>query len=257
MGRKSRLKKERNYLKNKGDVNKDNVWEGREPQKLNKESPPIFPSPIKDSESVYRFFKEEWQAESLCGGRVWISTLEACRAYEDPLQGDSGEATHTYNSGYAAGDSTDLNLLEIAARSGVRIGKNCSNIVVDGNISIQLLRDAFVLCTTREYNPQMLNDTFGMYCVEISNPNVFFEEVTKELNKITSLRSSHMGEVIYSSREYSGLDNPPGKIGFVKPADLYSSQKEFRFLWEPQGNEPIKPTLVSCPTITELCKRIS
>ncbi|MFM5027402.1 hypothetical protein ACEUBM_20605, partial [Aeromonas caviae] len=73
------------------------------------------------NEPIYRFFPEQWQADALCQGNVWISTLEACRAYEDPLQGDSEEATHTYKSGHIVGSSSDAAFVEMAARSGTGI----------------------------------------------------------------------------------------------------------------------------------------
>jgi hypothetical protein len=55
------------------------------------------------NESIYRFFSEEYQANALAQGEVWLSTLETCRAYEDPAQGDLEEAHETYNSGHAVG----------------------------------------------------------------------------------------------------------------------------------------------------------
>lgn len=56
---------------------------------------------------VYRFFKEKSHAEALCNGDVWLSTIETCRRYEDPLQGDPDEAIQTYNSGFISGGSDD------------------------------------------------------------------------------------------------------------------------------------------------------
>nr|WP_306287585.1 hypothetical protein [Pseudoalteromonas sp. WY3] len=78
---------------------------------------------------VYRFFPEKWQAESLCQGNVWISTLETCRKYEDPLQGDLGEATQTYKSGHIVGGSGDPAFVEMASRSGIHIGE-CAQILI-------------------------------------------------------------------------------------------------------------------------------
>lgn len=238
MGKKSRLKKERRALKAAGFTNE-----------LMKKLVSI----DGHNEPIYRFFPEKWQAESLCKGNVWISTLETCRQYEDPLQGDSEEATHTYSSGHIVGGSDDPAFVEMASRSGIHIGGGCSNITISDCTSVQKLPDAYVLCTTREYRPQSLSDTFGNYCVKISNPAEFFKLVSVTLNKQRAIREGGMGLVQYKERNYTGLQSPPGPIGFVKPGDQYSSQKEFRLLWVPQTSDAIEPFLLECPDVSKFC----
>lgn len=242
MGKKSRLKKERRALKAAGHT-KDLLEKLVTIDGYN--------------EPVYRFFPEKWQAESLCKGKVWISTLETCRQYEDPLQGDPEEATHTYNSGHIVGGSGDPAFVEMAARSGVHIGEGCSDITISNCTNIQRLPDAYVLCTTKEFRPQNLSDTFGNYCVRISNPAEFFKRVSAALNKHRIIREGGMGLVKYKNRNYTGLQCPPGPIGFVKPSDQYSSQKEFRLLWIPQAPHDIEPFLLECPDVSELCCQIA
>lgn len=208
------------------------------------------------NEPIYRFFPEQWQADALCQGNVWISTLEACRAYEDPLQGDSEEATHTYKSGHIVGSSSDAAFVEMAARCGIHIGEGCSNITISNATNIQKLPDAFVLCTTKEFKPEKLSETFGNYCVKISNPVEFFKRTSIELNKHLEVREGGMGLVKYKDRIYTGLEKPPGPIGFVKPNDQYSPQKEFRMLWLPKENFVIKPFLLKCPDVADLCSKV-
>src|SRR5690606_38160050 len=104
MGRKSGLKRERRELKEHG---------------LSENSSRALVLLDEHSQSVYRFFQEEWQADALARGDVWLSTLETCRAYENPEQGDSEEGYETYNSGHAVGDSSDPELVEVARRSGI------------------------------------------------------------------------------------------------------------------------------------------
>ena len=242
MGRKSRLKRERRELKVLGlqDKSSNNL---------------VFLSEHHDS--VFRFFPEEWQADALVSGKVWVSTLETCRAYEDPKQGDSEEAHETYNSGHAVGGSTDADLVEIARRSGIHIGPGCSNITISNNTSIKKIHDAYVLCTTSQYAPDNLNESFGKHCVEITDPKKFFIEVSQCLSQQMAIKESAAGKVIYKDRHYTGLENPPGPIGFVKPPDKYAEQKEFRFLWIPENATNIKPFLLNCPKIVSLCKKIA
>lgn len=242
MGKKSRLKKEQRVLIEAGythDLSKKLVT-------IDGYNKPI-----------YRFFPEKWQAESLCKGNVWISTLEACRQYEDPLQGDPEEATHTYHSGHIVGGSGDPAFVEMASRSGIHIGEGCSNITISNCTSIRRLPDAYVLCTTKAYNPRNLSDTFGNYCVEISNPVEFFKLASMALHKQKTIQEGAMGLVKYQNRNYTGLQHPPGPIGFVKPSDQYSSQMEFRLLWIPQDSLAIKPFLLECPEVSKLCCQIT
>ena len=206
---------------------------------------------------VYRFFPEKWQAESLCQGNVWISTLETCRKYEDPLQGDLGEATHTYKSGHIVGGSGDPAFVEMASRSGIHISGVCSNINISGATNVQRLPDAYVMCSTKEFSPEKLSDTFGNYCVKISNPAEFFKRVSVELNKESPIREAGMGLIQYKDREFTGLQAAPGPIGFVKPRDQYAPQKEFRQLWIPQNHQNIEPFLLKCSNVSELCTLIA
>lgn len=206
---------------------------------------------------VYRFFKEPSHADALSSGIVWLSTLETCRAYEDPYQGDPDEAVHVYNSGHAVGGSGDAAFELIAERSGIHIGPGCSNITVSNCTAIQKLPDAFVVCTTEQFRPEDLGDAFGRYCVEIEHPHQFFRLITAELSKLHAVREAAFGRVNYRERKFSGLQDPPGPIGFVKPPDKYESQHEFRFLWLLHTADRLTPFALYAPECAALCNRIA
>jgi len=205
---------------------------------------------------VYRFFKKKDEAEALCKGDVWLSTLEICRGYEDPLRGDPDEATQLYNSGHLSGGSSDLHFVDAAANAGVFIGPGCSNITINNAIVKTRMPNAFVLCTTREFQPENLNDSFGHYCVEISNLVEFFKVVTVNLHKLSPVNQCAMGNIRYGSNSFSGYEQPPGPIGFVKNRDKYAPQKEFRFLWESKDSA-ITPRLISCPELANHCRMMT
>lgn len=242
MGRKSRLKKERRELKLHG---------------LTERSSKALLLLGEHNHSVYRFFQEEWQADALASGEVWLSTLETCREYEDPEQGDPEEAHENYNSGYAVGGSDDANFVEVARRSGIHIGPGCSNIILSENKRKTVLPDAYVLCTTTEFSFDKLSEKFGRYCVEITNPKTFFVLVSEFLEKSMRVKDAAAGKVIYKSRNYTGMESPPGPIGFVKPPEPYAPQREFRFLWIPENAKGLVPFLLKCPEAAQVCKRIT
>lgn len=241
MGRKSRLKKERK--------------EAHVREKKSKSAKIIHPEDF--DKPVYRFFKEKSHAEALCNGKVWLSTLQTCRSYEDPLQGDPGEAKHTYSVANISGGGSDASFVQMCSRLGIHVGAGSSNIRINRAISVMTIEDAFLLCTTKKYNPSKLNDTFGHFCVQISKPKEFFDRVSEELYKIFPLKNGAMGPVIYDKRDLTGLEKTPGPIGFVKPKDIYAEQKEFRFLWEIKEQQIIKPFELNCPSVASLCKMIS
>lgn len=207
--------------------------------------------------TVYRFFKEPGHADALASGTVWLSTLETCRAYEDPYQGDPDEAVQRYNSGHAVGGSDDAAFKLIAERSGISIGPGCSNITVSNCTAVHRLPDAFVLCTTEQFNPKNLSDTFGRYCVEIERPQEFFRLLTASLSQLHAIREAAFGRVIYRERNFAGLQDPPGPIGFVKPPDKYKSQHEVRFLWTSLTGAQLAPFALYAPECVALCRRIA
>jgi hypothetical protein len=173
---------------------------------------------------VYRFFKDSSHADALAAGNVWISTLEEFRRYEDPLQGDPHEAIHEYYSGHAVGHGTDADLQLIACYSGIEIEPGTTHVMISNNKTVRRVADAFALCATEHFDPDMLSDTFGQYCVEITNPLKFFQLLTSELSKKHSVDEDLFGRVIYRERKHVGLQKSPGVIGFVKPLK-YQSQR--------------------------------
>jgi hypothetical protein len=203
--------------------------------------------------SIYRFFAEAHHAEALLLGNVWISTLSSCRNYEDPKQGDPEEAHETYYSGYAVGGSDDPRFVEVANRSGIKIGSNCIDIQISNCRRRTSIPDAYVLCTTTDYSPEKFSGTFGSNCVKITNIKRFFIAISNEIKKSNAIREFCAGKVIYKQRSYCEMECPPGKIGFVKPYDLYSEQKEFRFLWIPEKTDKLQPFLLKCPGISAYC----
>lgn len=242
MGRKSRFKEERRELERHG---------------LSGGSSKTLLLLGEHSQSVYRFFQEEWQADFLARGKIWLSTLETCRAYEDPAQGDPEEAHETYNSGHAVGGSNDPDFIEVARRSGIHIGPGCSEITLSNNTRKTVLPDAYVLSTTTNFSPDKLSATFGRYCVEITSPKDFFFRVSASLERSIPIKEAAAGKVIYKDRYYTGMESPPGPIGFVKPPDLYATQREFRLLWVPDNSTGLTPFLLNCPEAAHLCKRIA
>ena len=102
-----------------------------------------------------------------------------------------------------------------------------------------------------------MNGAFGAACVEIRKLRRFFGRVTRALGKEHAIVQAACGPVIYDARQYEGLQASPGPLGFVKPRDQYSEQREFRFLWTVKHAPPLKPFLLHVPEIISLCTRVA
>jgi hypothetical protein len=162
-----------------------------------------------------------------------------------------------YNTGHMVGDSEDQDFVMVARRAGIYIGPGCSNISLSNNTSVCALPDAFVLCATERFDPNALSEVFGMHCVAIHDPIAFFQHVTAQLTRIHDITEATLGRIIYKDRFYTGLEQPPGLMGFVKPPDRYSDQNEFRLLWTVRRNAPISPFELNVPTVSSLCTRVA
>jgi hypothetical protein len=114
-----------------------------------------------------------------------------------------------------------------------------------------------VLCTTEAFDPDELSETFGRYCVAISDPERLFRLLTDRLREDHNVAQAAYGRVVYRDRYYTGLEEPPGPIGFVKPPDKCQDQREVRFLWTLSGEEELQPFLLQVPEITTLCRRVA
>lgn len=216
---------------------------------------------IKASQShpreVFRYFRSEKYAEDFVRGHVLISTLKICREYEDPLQGDSEEGFERYTPGAAIrGGSNDSDFVTMAGRVGIRVGEGCEDIFINNAQIENSLHDAYVLCTTIGFSSDQLTDTFGNYCVKIKNLDAFQLEITKKLFEISPVDAYFRGGITYKERSYQGMEPPPGVIGFVKPSDKYSAQREYRFMWTVPHNHLIDKVIINCPGITEFVQRV-
>jgi hypothetical protein len=202
---------------------------------------------------LYRFFPERWQAEALCAGKVWITTLETCRNYEDAAQGDSLEGHEHYNSGHIQALDANDPRIKVLAHHGILI-QDCYDISVDNLHGQNRLVDAFVLCTTLTTSAE-LSPAIGKYGVRISQPIETFFDITERLLVQRPLGQASFDVVRYCHLEYEGLQSPPGMLGFVKrPVDHYIAQQEARMLWIPVDDDPMMPFCLEVPEISGRCE---
>ncbi|CAI1863702.1 MULTISPECIES: hypothetical protein [Serratia] len=210
--------------------------------------------------SVYRFFDNETHADNFCKGLIRISTLEACRGYENPEQGDKDEATWMQRISSMLVDRSSKEQSKALQHASINIHPDAGINYYENITVTKKLQNAYVLCSTKYFNPDIFSESFGKYCVEISNAHEFCDKVTdsialhyKNISRITGRYS----DIHYTKREGLDLNVLPCHIGFLKPATPYASQKEFRFLWTLENqNIELEKLDINCPKISTICKRI-
>jgi hypothetical protein len=202
---------------------------------------------------VYRFFKQEWEADALCRGQVFVSTVERCRRYEALGQGDPDETKKIYNSGAIQGSSGEPRFEEVVSRLNARF-ERCTDIVLDDCEFVSSYPDAWVLCfTLLSQSPDV--QTFGNFGVRIRKPADFFRRVTAALRgRGLPVMAAAFGAINYKDRAYMGLAPDPGPRAFIKPVS-FKSQCEARMIWHPH-RFPITHEIVNCPAIRPLVSRV-
>jgi hypothetical protein len=203
---------------------------------------------------VFKFFRNPAFADALVSGYVWINTLGACR--RDEHAGDAGEAMETYESGLIVGNGDDPAARTVARRLGGLSLEGSTDITLSGNVSHRSLEDAYVLCLTERYAPEVMADKFGAFCVRVRKPRRFFDRVTSAMTNKLHLRGHALGPVSYRERHYFGLDSAPGPLGFVK-SEQFAEELEVRCLWVPVDPTAIRGFLLEVPAIRTLCERVT
>ena len=84
-------------------------------------------------------------------------------------------------------------------------------------------------------------------CYKLTASNHFFRKITKQINKVRSVKYLGLFEVHYYD-EKNGMDFFDSKNSYpafmLKDHDGFSTQKEIRAVWEPIGKEDIEPIFI-------------
>lgn len=201
---------------------------------------------------VYRYMHEEKYINMFAEGKIKVSTLEACRNYDNQEQGDREEAKETFVVTHMT--DQDPNFHKKANKLGMSF-EACSNITITNCTSINHLPDGFVICTTARRDDDKFSKDFGGFCVKINDVNQFFALISKEIEKQFQLLNADHKRVVYREQNYKDDELPPGKIGFVK-RPKYEWQEEYRFLWLPKEFSQCQTLYLDIPDLKNLCERV-
>jgi len=199
---------------------------------------------------LYRHLDRPEYAQNFAEGRIWISTLRACRKYEHEERGDSDEGIITYRDDLL-GDGADPDFRQKAEAFGIRIGEGASVNIRNAWITTTIY-DAYVLCLTDRCDHEIGKD-FGPHCVRIHDPVLFAGAVTRALHERVYLPRADMGSVNYDGREFSGQPKPrTHNPVYLKPV-RYASQREYRIAWYPNNLVGLTPFILDVPEAVRFC----
>jgi hypothetical protein len=199
-----------------------------------------------------RFFREARHARALLDGRVWLSTLSACREYEALGQGDADEATHLYNTGNLEGDGDDPEFRRRAAIGRSKVHPGTESIVIWQNAITTTLYDAYVLCLSEHDSPE-LRSTFGEHRVTMREVTAVLVAISETLGTSLEVTTAALGRIRYRPRYSEGDEESPGPLGFVKPAVPFEPQREWRMLWTIARPHDYVPFELSCAALKRFC----
>ncbi len=206
----------------------------------------------REGKIVYRYMNDEKYTDLFAEGEIRLSTLKACRGYENPERGDKDEAHETYEVTHMT--DRDPNFYSKSRRLGFHIGRSFGSVFKNCS-SKSVLPNGFVLCTTARRDDEKFMKDFGEFCVKIKDIDLFYHLITLEIQKQYSLRAGHHQKVIYSNQKYKDDELPAGKIGFVKK-EKFKWQEEYRFLWLPKDFNDCQIIDINIPAIKDLCERV-
>lgn len=211
---------------------------------------------------LYRLFEENWQAESLLNGQIWISTLERCRSFEDDQQGDQYEGSSIYNFSLNTGNrSPTAEEIKYLAHGGVDIGPNCSNITIGKGTTVNRISNGFLLCTTNDPEKLKKQSSSWKYSVKIDlPPKKLALLLTNSMIKQgipLSCSFSHGWAKYGSERHYNNPELEPQRLAFLKP-EKHMDQSEYRFFTIATNNfnYPDDGILINCPELVPYLYRI-
>ncbi|MGM8931427.1 hypothetical protein [Salinicola halophyticus] len=205
---------------------------------------------------IYRYLPQEYFSAEFLEGRIRLSTLEACRGYEDPARGDKGEGTWEYRVERAHGDWDDPELQYQASRVGIGIGPGSIGTTIENCSSYTTHPDAFLLSFTLNPSADFADGTFGSYGIKVTRPDVLFHRITSYLSRDVGIRYAKMKRVVYGDRVQVGMASDPENICFVKEPDRYADQIEIRMFWLPKKHIVVRPKQIAIGSIKDIATRM-
>ncbi len=191
-----------------GEAKKRGTWEERRNQALAAKRFPL-----------YRFFKSKERAKTFLEGKIWVSTLQECRNYEDAQQGDKGEGTSFFTTSiHTNGGRLTTPQLEAAMHGGVYIHPDNIGITINSIEYHREIDNGYLLCTTSDPKLLMQQSLEWQYGVELLLPADELHCILTNAFQRQGINIAHCkhGWADYKTkRSYSNYKEAPEHLAFV------------------------------------------
>ncbi len=114
--------------------------------------------------------------------------------------------------------------------------------------------NCYVYCVTEKFDEKAMV-AFGYdACVRIDNPDMFFRELTRCIEKKHRIVHTLVNSCVYTNRRQQYSQQDSFHPALIKPPRL-EYQKEVRAIWTPALDERIAPFFVTCQQLTQYCSK--
>jgi hypothetical protein len=211
--------------------------------------------PHQITSAIYKFVRAPEHADALAKGDVYVSTLNACRAYECSERGDPGEGTLTHFINRFVGTGDEWKAADPLRGRRLDIAGPMNVVISDCELTL-VARDGYVFCATDTFDFERMAESFGHYCVRIRNP-LFFQLALCHRLAINLPVLEHWGQLVqYTGRNIVDTQPLVSREFFLKPK-RYEGQREFRIV--AMAHDPAhryEPHTVRVDNISRFIERI-
>lgn len=201
---------------------------------------------------LYRFLESERFAQDLVEGKVWITTLEACRKAEGADRRDAHEGTLTHHIDRLRGD--EPNFAAAVSQTGAFKFQEGARFGISGITLERAPVHCYVLCWTERFEPDRMEQGFGKWCVELERPIDFFGHTSHAILSAKGATNGSFAQVSYQGRVVRDNEVAGVPIVFLKPEDGYTHQREVRMAWACGDGHAYEPFMLDCPEVRGHCR---
>jgi hypothetical protein len=175
--------------------------------------------------TLYRRLDKARYAAELTSGRIFLSTLQRCRATEDLRRQDRGEGHLIEERGIVHPGLPDYR------QRMVRAGYNPDTFrdLIFEDAESHSIRDAWIFCMSTVSRGEA-QEKLGESLIEVHNPLEVFAIISKFLLRTNRATQCLFGPVRYTDRTFRIGELPPAPQPFIKPQS-FAAEREIRFAW--------------------------
>jgi len=211
--------------------------------------------------SLFKYMPRKYLDAFFNKGRLKIGTLHEYRKVEHygGVIGDQREGLHITEFSLTGGGKVDLSQkspetdflkkhllqpdqqdisIEMIFEDGARIMSHSES------------PDLYIYCTTSEFNPEVMTQFDCDACMEIVNPNAFFQSISRKIRH--QGRLDGWGPIHYKNKETHYTAPHQHHPAIMKDLS-FSYQKEWRAIWIP-NKAPRQPIYIDVPKAIRHCR---